>query len=220
MKDSYQDFIDRFGIDKQSFYQFGLQSIISADVVTAEAQYQQVKEKLLNNAKLVIRSYGGKGVHSNLYLDLYRYLFGNNNLGIDPTNNSAPRRNISAATGYRINKNLLNYQVSHIWGKTKNPILFESVWNICFVPRLYDPFTGHEASGGWNEEFIPLLNHFVFDKFEALISDYNQFVVENNIQSKINAFVDTLLSNARHSTELISRFRYDALNEWSLLKRI
>ena len=219
MKDSYQAFIDRFNISKGDFYRYGIQSIISADYDTAETQYNEIKDKLFNNGRLFVRGYGRNGSNSNLYLDLYNILFGNSSISIDPTNNAAPRRNISSATGHRINNDLYNYQVSHIWGRTKNPILFESVWNICFVPRLFDPFTGHECKGGWNEEFIPMLNCSIYDKFENLIIDYNQIVINHNIRNKINDFTNHLLSSGTYDIELVERFRCDALAQWELIKR-
>ncbi len=219
MKDSYQEFIDNFNIDKNDFYQYGIKSIISADFDTAKKQYERVKNKLINNGSLTIRSYGRGGKNSNLYVELYKSLFRNNNIKIDPTNNTVPRKNISDATNLKINDNLSNYQVSHIWGKTKNPVLFESVWNICFIPRIFDPFTGHECKGGWNDDFIPMLKRYVYDKFKSIIIDYNQFVLNNCLQDKINEFSNSLLASGKYDIKLIERFRIDALAEWGLITK-
>lgn len=214
MKDSYQDFFDRFNISKSDLYNYGVEAVISADFEVAKDNYNEIKRKLFNNEKLSIRGYGRNGRNSNLYLGLYSDVFGNSNIVVDPTNNAAPRRNISNATGYRINSNLINYQVAHIWGRTKNPILFESVWNICFVPRLFDPFTGHECKGGWNDEFIPILNRFIYDKFENIINDYNQLITSNDIENKIENYVNGLLASSVYDVDLINRFKNDAVAEW------
>ena len=219
LKDSYQEFIDYFKIDKKDLYQFGISSIISADANVAKKQYDQKKYDLFNNKVLSIRGYGRGGVNTNLFLDLYCEIFGNTSIKKDPTNNAAPRANISSATGHRINGDIQNYQVSHIWGNTKNPLLFESVWNICFIPRLIDPFTGHECSGGWNDDFIPLLREFVYSKYEDLIIDYNDFVTSYDIQQQIHNYVDRLLSAGTIDGALIKRFEEDALSEWAPITR-
>lgn len=118
---------------------------------------------------------------------------------------------IPKATGYKINSNLFNYQCSHIWGHTKNPLLFESIWNICFVPRLYDPFTGHECSCGWNDEFSKLLRRDAHKLFKSIIDDYNKFVEDNSVAEKITYFSKNV------SVELSDSFLKDALSEWSLI---
>ena len=218
--DSYQEFIDYFHISKDDLYMYGLSAVISVDEKTATEQYHIIKEKLLGNEELYIRGYGRNGINTRLYLDLYNMLFDNNKIKIDPTNNMVPRRNISKNTGHKINEDILNYQVSHIWGKTKNPILFESVWNICFIPRLYDPFTGHECKGGWNEEFTVLLNHYIYDKYESIISDYNQFLSDNDIKNKINSFVDLQIKQNQYDISTLERFKNDAPNEWEIIKRL
>lgn len=207
-KDSYKEFLQHFNISKDEFYDFGLSNIIFAPFSFAKESFEDAKHMLLTNQKLSIRSYGRQGKSSNLFLNLYKYLFNNNNIKVDASNNAGAKRAIQNATGNKINYNIFNYQVSHIWGRTKNPILFESVWNICLVPRLYDPLTGHECTNGWNEEFSKMLRKKTYEQFSSIIDEYNDFVLSMDIIPKIRKF-----SNMLDCTER-NKFLSDAIAEW------
>jgi hypothetical protein len=92
-------------------------------------------------------------------------------------------------TSYRRNKNLLNYQVSHIFDNTtKNPLLFECPWNVMFTPKIIDPFTGHETKGIWPKEFQKLIIDKAKSKYQKYISDYNQIISNLNIEKKLHEF--------------------------------
>lgn len=211
--DSYAQFIDYFDLDKEDFYSFGIKNTVYADSEKALRQWQELKNRLYNNQKIAIRGYGRQGKHTSLYFDFYEYTFGNTNIYEDPTNNTAPRRNIQMVTGYRINETIFNYQCSHIFGRTKNPLLFESVWNICFTPKLFDPFTGHETKGPWPDEYQRLFKKAAFSRFENFIFDYNELVDNIKIDEKIAEFVSTKVNN--YDANVLLAFQQDVLAEWS-----
>lgn len=213
-RDSYKEFLDNFKISKEQFYDYGLSSIIFAPIDKAKLLWEETKYKLLHNQELMIRSYGRQGKNSNQFLSLYKFVFGNDKIKIDPTNNSSPKKAFQNATGYKVNSNLFNYQCSHIWGHTKNPLLFESVWNICFVPRLYDPFTGHECSCGWNDEFSKLFRQKAYMRFKGIIDDYNKFIEETSVIDKIIEFSRKL------SLESNDSFLKDSLSEWTHISKL
>lgn len=210
--DSYAQFLEYFNIDKEDFYSFGLENTIFASVAQAETQWNVLKNNLLTNRKMSIRSYGRQGRNSELFKKLYVYLFANSNIRIDPSNNTAARNNLQRVTGHRLRSSLLNYQCSHIFGHTKNPLLFEAVWNICFTPKMFDPLTGHEAKGPWPLEYQMKLKSLVRSRFSSLISDYNTFIEEHNIEERIGAFVDSIADE--YDAELLADFKRDALAEW------
>lgn len=210
--DSYAQFLDYFGIDKDTFYSFGLDNTIFAKSEYALSQWEILKKQLLENQRLTIRGYGRQGKHTDLFFKPYEYLFSNNNIREDGTNNAVPRRNIQIATGHRINDSLLNYQCSHIFGHTKNPLLFEAVWNICFTPKMFDPLTGHEAKGPWPEEYQKLFIDAAMYRFSKCVENYNAFVRQHNILNRILEFVETL--NGHYDDGLLQKFRDDALSEW------
>lgn len=169
----------------------------------------------MENKPLSIRGYGRQGKHTELCFKLYSYLF-DNNINEDKTNNVAPRKNIQAATGYRTNDTLFNYQCSHIFGHTKTLLLFETVWSICFTPKLFDPLTGHEAKGPWPEECQHTYIEKYMQRFEKCILDYNEFVKTQNILERILQFVETLVDE--YDSSRFEKFQEDALSEWQEIR--
>jgi len=211
--DSYSFFLEKFNIEKESFYTFGIENTIFPPLDDAKKQWEQNKEKLLKKQKLAIRGYGRQGRNTEIYLGLYKYLFNNENIYEDPTNNAAPKTNLQAITGYRINKNIYNYQSSHIFGRTKNPLLFESVWNMCFVPKIFDPLTGHEAKGPWPKEYQELFMKKVYEINKVFIRDFNAFVVEHNVPERIKRYVSDITD--QYDDKTVHKFAIDAQKEWA-----
>jgi hypothetical protein len=212
MVDSYAQFLDHFGIEKTDFYSFGLDNTIFSEADKAMEQWLELKKRLLNNQTIAIRGYGRQGKRTQLYIDLYSSLFGNKNILEDPTNNAIPKRNLRDATGYRINKNIMNYQCSHIFGCTKNPLLFEAVWNICFIPKMFDPFTGHETKGLWPKEYQKKFHQAAYARFHELIHDYNELIISYDVTEKIEQYVKN--AEDKNNRELLHKFRIAALSEW------
>jgi len=78
-----------------------------------------------------------------------------------------------------------NYQVSHIFGRTKNVFAFTAPWNIAYTPKLLDPFTGHEANGSMVKEFTTLFQKQAHVRFEKLIDDFNEIVSGQDFLDRI-----------------------------------
>jgi len=211
--DSYALFLDYFNIDKDSFYEFGVENTIFSPLDYAKNQWSQTKERLLNNQKLSIRGYGRQGKNTDLFLDLYRHLFNNEKITEDPSNNTAAKKNIQSATGYRVNNNVYNFQCSHIFGCTKNPLLFEAVWNICLVPKMFDPLTGHETKGPWPKEYQDFFIQTACLRYKDFIEDYNEFLVEHNVLERIEQYVSNI--KKQYDERVISKFSSDARSEWA-----
>ncbi len=199
--DSYQLFVEYFSenaFSEDAFINWGLNHIIFADKAVAEKEWKKIKNDWHDNTNLWIRNSGRNGQSSKLYTEFYKQ-FGKD-INFDKTNNEIPTKTIQYITQKvkydkrRHEKStakntsleiLRNYQVSHIWGHTKNPLLFVCPWNICFVPKMFDPFTGHEANG-------PLVNKFqkaFIDKakflYNDLIRDYNDFLEKEILQTDL-----------------------------------
>lgn len=191
-KDSYQVFLDAFNIKKDDLYQWGISSTIfpAADVVADE--WEKLKERIFTNQTVYIRGYGRDAHGTQLYQDLYKNIFGNGNVKKDPTNNTVPHRHIQQLTGLRRNVDVYNYQVSHIWGRTKNVFMFEAPWNICYTPKLIDPFTGHETKGDWPSEFQKMFIAAAHNMYKAFIDDYNKLLIDNDIHNKIALYLQTI----------------------------
>ncbi|NQV86930.1 MAG: hypothetical protein HQ492_07630 [Woeseiaceae bacterium] len=88
---------------------------------------------------------------------------------------------MSRLTGYSKTVNskfepIRNYQVSHVFGRTKNIYAFTAPWNIVYMPKLLDPFTGHEATGSMVSEFTLLFQRQSYALFGKLIDDFNELI--------------------------------------------
>ena len=194
-KDSYQVFLDAFNIKKDDLYQWGISSTIFPELDAVADAWEGLKKRIFSNQTVYIRGYGRDAHGTQLYQDLYKALFGNENVKKDPTNNTVPHKHIQQLTGLRRNNDVYNYQVSHIWGRTKNVFMFEAPWNICYTPKLIDPFTGHETKGDWPAEFQKLFTAAAHNMYKTFIDDYNQLLIDNDIHNKIALYLQTIKSS-------------------------
>lgn len=143
---------------------------------------------MFSNEKVYIRGAGRDAKGTQIYLDFYKRVFENYNIKKDLTNNLHPQKIIHELTGYQRNKNLLNYQVSHIFGKTKNPLLFGAPWNIALIPKIIDPFTGHETKGQWPVEYQKKFMSMVKERYDKYIKEYNAIIRSLDIEPHLAIF--------------------------------
>lgn len=215
-KDSYQEFLDSFEIDKESLYQWGISATIFPPIETVTAAWYNLKERIFTNQKVYIRGYGRDAHGTQLYKDLYRVLFGNSHIEKDPTNNVIPQRHIEQLTHLRRNADLYNYQVSHIWGHTKNVFMFEAPWNICYTPKLIDPFTGHETKGAWPDEYQKLFIEYAHTIYKPFIDEYNKIMMEYHVTEQIDEYLQVLKYTI--PAKEFAQFEKDVRKELSLIE--
>lgn len=207
-RDSYYDFMSHFGINKKAFFEWGMKAIIFPPLDKVESEWISLKERIINDCEVYIRGYGRDAHGTNWYLDFYKYLLNNSHVKKDRSNNSRPQSIIRKITGLARNKDIYNYQVSHIWGRTKNIFMFEAPWNICYTPKIIDPFTGHETKGDLPGEFQSYLIKHAQKRYGKFIDDYNSIISSYDIRSKIDSFC----ADADIADE---RFKKDAIVELS-----
>ena len=138
MRDSYIRFFSEGYISKEQFFEFGLKETIYAPYGKVELEWNRLKNRILNNESVFMRGFGRDANGTYLFQELYKRLNGNNNIKKDPTNNAEPTKIIRALTGYSKTVNskyelIRNYQISHIFGRTKNIYAFTAPWNIVYI---------------------------------------------------------------------------------------
>lgn len=207
--DSYDLFIKDFSgktFSEDEFINWGIKHIIFIDKEKAKEEWEEIKKNWKENKNLCIRNSGRNGQSSKYYIEFYKQF--QKTIKFDVTNNEIPSKTIQSATGKikydknKHSKNLdkykesdirRNYQVSHIWGHTHNALLFPCPWNICFVPKMFDPLTGHEAKGEIQEKFQKKFIEQAKKLYSDLIQDYNKFIDEEIIKTgKIDTYVNYL----------------------------
>jgi hypothetical protein len=217
-KDGYQVIFDKLQIDKNRLLKIGIEEIIKIDHEEAKENWHKLIERINKDEEVYIRGYGRNGSNSNLYIDLYKNVLNISNIKIDSTNNSQPKRIIEKLTGQKRNKDIYNYQISHVFGFTKNPYCFTAPWNIVYIPKLLDPFTGHESKGELTEKFTNQLKREIYNKYETIIEEYNTIIEKGNYKNKIDVYCNKLLSIKEYSDKQIERFRKDAKEQWKKIK--
>ena len=100
-----------------------------------------------------------------------------------------------------------NYQVAHIFGRTKNVYAFTAPWNIAYIPKVLDPFTGHEAKGSMVAEFTNLFQKKSFEHFEPLINDYNKLITSPELLDKVEQYLASLKGDRKDIDKLTKAIR-------------
>lgn len=186
--DSYKQFFDQF--PKESFFQFGLDNIISIERDIAQRIWFQLKDGIDKYSKTIfVRSSGRNASGNSILQKLYKDVF-NIDVKFDPTNNAKATQMLQKATGHEKNKTIFNYQVAHVFGRTKNMYCFTAPWNVVFIPKMVDPFTGHEAIGTYVDEFKKLFVEKIYSKYKDMIEEYNEIM--HRCKPKVN---DWLFAN-------------------------
>ena len=93
--------------------------------------------------------------------------------------------------------------------------MFECPWNICYTPKLMDPFTGHESSGKISSIFKTMFLKRAYSIYEPFISEYNNIILQYDIQNKIDEYLAS--TEFTLSEREINRFRNDAKKELSCI---
>jgi len=206
-------------ISKEQFFEFGLKETIYAPIEKAEREWMLLKNRIKNNEEVFIRGFGRDANGTHLFQELYNRLVGNSNVKKDPTNNAEPTKIIRELTGYSKTKNskyelIRNYQISHIFGRTKNIYAFTAPWNIVYMPKMLDPFTGHEAKGNMIDEYTILFQKQGYEQFAKLIDDFNEIITSSNFKAKLSYSLNELSEDKSFESKDIEKLKMAVNNEF------
>lgn len=215
MRDSYEVFFSRGYITKEQFFQFGLEETIYAPPDAAAELWQDLKSKIAADQNVFIRSFGRNAGGTKHFLEFYEEVLGKKNITQDPTNNAAPGAIIAKLTGHKKNKTIRNYQISHIFGRTKNIYAFTAPWNIAFVPKMLDPFTGHEAKGDLIAEYQTLFKQRAVDLFRPLIEDFNATMTDQTLCKNIEDYLQKIEETNGMDKKIRAKIKKAILEEFS-----
>lgn len=214
MKDSYSHFLERFNIKENDFLEYGKESIIYVSKDIAKKEWENLKYRITHNKEVYIRSYGNNGKNSKIFIDFIKYVFKNDQIKIDLSSNSKPQNCLKKYTKLERGKDIQNYQVSHIFGMTKNPYMFECPWNIAYIPKIFDPFTGHESRGEWTQKFQDYYLKDVQENFQEFIEDYNNIIKKYNITEKVDSFIESI---SGYTNKQKDKFKNDLLDNFKMI---
>ena len=219
MRDSYIRFFSKGYISKEQFFEFGLKETIYAPYEKAESEWNRLKQRIENNQEVFIRGFGRDANGTHLFQELYARLVGNHNVKKDPTNNAEPTKIIRELTGYSKTKNskyelIRNYQISHIFGRTKNIYAFTAPWNIVYMPKMLDPFTGHEAKGEMIDEYTLLFQKQGYEQFGKFVDEFNEMVTNQDFRDRLKHCLDSLSADNSFENKDIVKLKNAVKNEF------
>jgi len=220
MRDSYLKFFSKGYISKEQFFEFGLSETIYVNFSTASQAWEHLKLRIQNNEPVHIRGFGRDANGTPLFQSLYRYTFGNKNIIKDATNNAEPTKLMREWTGLSKNgggryQAIRNYQISHVFGRTKNPYCFTAPWNIVYVPKIIDPFTGHEAKGDFVDEFTRMFQRQCYGKFAAFIDEFNGIVTSSDFQENLENSLQLMQLGENVDERSMAKLRKSIESEFS-----
>lgn len=227
MRDSYQTFFKYFKIDFSEIVKFGIDiDTIFPNPEKIDEDWYNLIDSIQNNKEVYIRGYGRDAKGTKLFLDLYKILLNNKNIKKDATNNSKPTQLLQRITNYsKIIKNdkgdmekISNYQVAHIFGRTKNPFLFTAPWNIVWMSKMLDPFTGHESSGDYSDRFQFAFLEKAKQLYPDYISQYNKLAKSYFSPSKLESAFNKIRFETEIDEKTFHKFIKDATNELKIIE--
>ena len=224
MRDSYQTFFEYFKIDFSEIIKFGVDiDTIYPDPKLIYNKWESLVNSIKENKDVYIRGYGRDAHGTHLYQELYKILLNNDCIKKDPTNNAKPRQILQQVTGFSktvkgdSERKIQNYQVTHVFGRTKNPFLFTAPWNIVWKSKILDPFTGHEARGPESNEYKNAFQKKCREYFSDYITEYNVLAAKYFSEEKIEKGFYEMKLKLSVNEKVFDRFKMDAIEE---LKKI
>lgn len=213
MLDSYEKFLSEY-VTKEDFFNFGLNETIYIPIEKVEEEWKLLKTRIKENQSVFIRGFGRDAAGTHLFFDFYSKVFQNDNIDKDPTNNQKPTKLIETLTQLKKNKDIRNYQVSHIFGRTKNIFAFTAPWNIVYMPKILDPFTGHEAKGEMIDEYQKLFQQQSYEKFHPFIDEFNNIMTDSELVESIENYFEDLY-NTNKDIKIVQKFEKAVRDEFS-----
>ena len=81
------------------------------------------------------------------------------------------------------------------------------------MPKMLDPFTGHEAKGSMIDEYKALFQKQSFKHFEPLIYDYNALITSPSLVDSIHQYLDKIEQDKNLDEKDVSKLRASILEE-------
>ena len=233
--DSYEIIMKLLGKNEKEFIEWGLNEIIIPDEKKVKDEWEALKRRInkesvydkknkeTKDKAVYVRQYGRTGAQQ-LYDGFYKDKLGLRCIAIDTTNNNQPKKIVQKTTKCTFDEDIINYQISHVWGRTKNMYLFEAPWNIVLVPKILDPLTGHEAKGDLAKDFRYAFQCRIYKEFEEFIDDYNRIIEEQDIEKKCKEYSNELRKKMDNgelklSDRQINDFKKSLKSEFAKIER-
>lgn len=181
MLNSYEEVIREYGISVERFYEVGIKMCLFAGKEDAREDWRRLKGMFMERQKpgMLMRMVVHEHWLRKFYQDLFRL-----ELVKDPDGNKAPNIRLCKLLG--ISKPA-NYTCIHVFGGTNNPILFNALFNVCYIPAIYAPLTvdNRHKMTPLHEGFRRRFMERVQELYGDIIAEYNAFLQELRVMERI-----------------------------------
>lgn len=204
MLDSYEALIPEY-ISKEEFFRFGLEKTIYIPDEKIKQEWKSLKEKISSNKPVFMR--GVKDSTGNLlFFDFYQKVFNNAQVKKDPSNTQSITKVIEDLSGLKKSKDLRNYQISSVFGKSRNIFAFSAPWNIVYTPNILDPLLNVDARGDLANEYQKVFFEHCYNKFRPYINEFNDMFTDPHLLRKFDEHFHSLYDNAKHNKDNVVKF--------------
>lgn len=216
MLDSYEALIPEY-ISKEEFFRFGLEKTIYIPDDKVKQEWASLKERIKANKPIFMRGVK-ESVGNQLYFEFYDKVLRNKQVRKDPSNTQSPTKIIEDLTGYKKSKDLRNYQLGSIFGRSKNILCFNAPWNIVYTPNILDPLLSVDARGDLAKEYKQAFLEHSYEKFKPYITEFNEMVTNTHFLRETDEYIHSLYDNAMHNREAVFKFEASLREEFSTIK--
>jgi len=190
MIDSYEVLLSEY-ISKEEFFKFGLEKTIYIPEDKVKKEWDALKKSMQSNKTMYIRGFkSSSSMH--IAFDFYTRVFDNKQVKKDPSNTQNPSKIIEKLTGYKKSKDLKNYQLSSIFGHSRNALAFTAPWNIVYIPSILDPLLSVDAKTDLALEYQALFMKHSYEKFKPYIKEFNQMVGNHQFLKSMDEYFQKL----------------------------
>jgi hypothetical protein len=211
MQDSFNELIPEY-ISKEEFFRYGCEKTIYISDEKVKSEWKALKDKINGNKAVFMRSAGKSMSDNHLYFNFYKKLFNNENIKKDPSNTQNPSKIIEDLTGLKKSKDLKNYQVASIFGRSKNIFAFTAPWNIVYMPKILDALVANDSQDPLAIEYRAAFESYAYNKFKPYIEEFNDIVTNIHFTRGRDSYLTLLYDDKIHDREALVKFE-DALHE-------
>jgi len=216
MIDSYELLLSQY-ISKEDFFKFGLEKTIYIPDNKAKEEWQGLKKNIANNKTVFIRGFKSSvGMH--MAADFYTKVFDNKQIKKDPSNTQNPAKIIEKLTGYKKSKDLKNYQLASVFGRSRNILAFCAPWNIVYIPSILEPLLSVEANTPLAVEFKKRFAQHAYEKFKPYIDEFNETVSNYQFQKSMDEYFQKLFDDGHFDKKEMTIFENTIREDFAPIK--
>lgn len=134
----------------------------------------------------------------------------------DPDGNREPNKILSGKP-----KGRPTYVCAHIFGRTKNPLLFTAKFNLCCIPEFFASWTDARKgqTSSYRDEFRKKFYSKVFKDYGEIISKYNDCKIRKQVLRKLEDELKKREAENQHKSKNRDQLRWLAsiIKQWEPL---